>query len=193
MNLERALSFVAVSAATLSRGTSILQAVLAFEPVGADHLEIAIPAEFARYITRVQGLDAIDGISLTVAEVKEASFVVWIIPHTLEMTNLQSKKAGGLVNLEFDLLAVTSSASWRVANFPTAGSGFSAKRDANSPVWRGLTNLAMGSHENIYPPKPRLYPGRDDARRRADQHAVRDRRPQFPAGPQAGAGHAHPR
>jgi riboflavin synthase len=47
----------------------------------------------------------VDGISLTVAEVKESSFVCWIIPHTMAMTNLGEKQAGDLVNLEFDLLA----------------------------------------------------------------------------------------
>ena len=52
-----------------------------------------------------KGSIAIDGISLTVAEVGDESFVVWIIPHTLAVTNLRTKRAGELVNLEFDLLA----------------------------------------------------------------------------------------
>jgi riboflavin synthase len=52
-----------------------------------------------------KGSIAIDGISLTVAEVGEASLVVWLIPHTLAATNLKARKAGDLVNLEFDLLA----------------------------------------------------------------------------------------
>ena len=79
--------------------------VLAFEQVKADYrLEIALPPEFARYVA-FKGSIAIDGISLTVAEVRETSFVVWIIPHTLAVTNLRVKKAGDLANLEFDLLA----------------------------------------------------------------------------------------
>jgi riboflavin synthase len=106
VNLERALlphtrlggHFVQGHIDTTSR-------VLAFEPVKADYrLEIALPKEFARY-SAFKGSVAIDGISLTVAEVREESFVVWIIPHTLAMTNLRAKKAGELVNLEFDLLA----------------------------------------------------------------------------------------
>jgi len=79
--------------------------VLAFEQVGADYrLEVELPAEFAHYLA-FKGSIAIDGISLTVAEAKPKSFVVWIIPHTLEVTNLHARKAGQEVNLEFDLLA----------------------------------------------------------------------------------------
>lgn len=106
VNLERALAahsrlgghFVQGHIDTTSR-------VLAFEKVNADHrLEIALPAEFAGYVA-FKGSIAIDGISLTVAEVRPASFTVWIIPHTLAVTNLRAKHAGDFVNLEFDLLA----------------------------------------------------------------------------------------
>jgi riboflavin synthase len=106
VNLERALAahsrlgghFVQGHIDTTSR-------VLGFEKVKADYrLEIALPAEFAGYVA-FKGSIAIDGISLTVAEVGTASFTVWIIPHTLAMTNLRAKSAGDLVNLEFDLLA----------------------------------------------------------------------------------------
>jgi len=51
-----------------------------------------------------KGSIAIDGISLTVAEVEEATFEVWLIPTTLAVTNLGGRKVGELVNLEFDLL-----------------------------------------------------------------------------------------
>lgn len=79
--------------------------VLAFEQVGQDHrLEITLPCEFAQYVV-YKGSIAVNGISLTVAEVRESSFVIWIIPHTMEMTNLREIKAGNVVNLEYDLLA----------------------------------------------------------------------------------------
>ena len=48
---------------------------------------------------------AIDGISLTIANVDKNSFVVSIIPHTFNNTNLQFSKEGDLVNVEFDYLA----------------------------------------------------------------------------------------
>lgn len=106
VNLERALAahsrlgghFVQGHIDTTSR-------VLSFEKVNADHrLEIALPADVAGYVA-FKGSIAIDGISLTVAEVRPASFTVWIIPHTLAVTNLRAKRAGDFVNLEFDLLA----------------------------------------------------------------------------------------
>jgi riboflavin synthase len=79
--------------------------VISFEQIGGDHcLEIELPAEFARYVA-CKGSIAIDGISLTIAEVSPMSFVVWIIPHTKRHTNLDHAEAGTLVNLEFDILA----------------------------------------------------------------------------------------
>lgn len=69
-------------------------------------LRIAPPPEFLKYLV-YKGSIAIDGVSLTVAEVDESGFAVWLIPHTLEVTNLASKAPGSLVNLEFDLLAKT--------------------------------------------------------------------------------------
>lgn len=74
-------------------------------PAVPDHrLEIALPPEFARYVV-FKGSVAVNGVSLTVAEVREASFVLWIIPHTLAATNLGALHAGDPVNMEFDLLA----------------------------------------------------------------------------------------
>ncbi|MCB1062020.1 MAG: hypothetical protein KDN20_03740, partial [Verrucomicrobiae bacterium] len=77
----------------------------AWEAVGQDHrLEIALPPEFARYVIR-KGSICVDGISLTVAELAEDRFTLWIIPHTAEVTNLGAAVAGKRVNLEFDMLA----------------------------------------------------------------------------------------
>ena len=106
VNLERAL------AANARLGGHFVQGhiddtaeVLGFSQSGADwRLEVALAERFARYVVH-KGAIAIDGISLTVAELFDSSFVCWIIPHTREMTNLQSLRAGGRVNLEFDLLA----------------------------------------------------------------------------------------
>ncbi len=106
VNLERALAATARLGGHFVQGhIDCTSGVLAFEPRGADHrLEIALPAEFA-HLVAFKGSIAIDGISLTVAEVRAESFVVWIIPHTLAQTNLRARRAGERVNLEFDLLA----------------------------------------------------------------------------------------
>jgi len=79
--------------------------VLAFEQNGADHrLEVELPADFAHYLA-YKGSVAINGISLTVAEVLPESFAVWVIPHTKRHTNLEKVAVGDQLNIEFDLLA----------------------------------------------------------------------------------------
>src|SRR3954452_12302154 len=79
--------------------------ILAAEESGADlRLEIELAAEFAHYVAP-KGSIAVNGISLTVAELASKSFAVWLIPQTRAATNLAAAKPGDLVNLEFDLLA----------------------------------------------------------------------------------------
>jgi riboflavin synthase len=106
VNLERALAAGARLGGHFVQGhVDCAAPVRAFETAGPDHrLEIALPGGFARYAV-FKGSIAVNGVSLTVAEAREESFVVWIIPHTFAMTNLRELKSGGLVNLEFDLLA----------------------------------------------------------------------------------------
>ena len=67
---------------------------------------IKVPEHLAKYIVN-QGSIALDGVSLTVGEINDATSVVtvWLIPETLERTNLSVKKVGDLVNVEVDVLA----------------------------------------------------------------------------------------
>jgi riboflavin synthase len=75
------------------------------EKHGADlRLDFEMPVGFARYIA-YKGSVALNGTSLTVAEVGSDTFTVWIIPHTAAATNLGELKAGDRVNLECDVLA----------------------------------------------------------------------------------------
>jgi riboflavin synthase len=67
-------------------------------------LVIGVPAPLARYIAP-KGSVAVDGVSLTVNEVSDASFGVNIIPHTQSVTTLGSLAAGARVNLEVDQVA----------------------------------------------------------------------------------------
>lgn len=105
VNLERSLRFGGKIGGHFVTGHIDAQgAVEVFEARGKDYyLRVGVPAAFPRYIVQ-KGSIAIDGISLTIAEVSEASFAVWIIPHTLSVTNLREKQVGSPVNLEFDLL-----------------------------------------------------------------------------------------
>jgi len=68
------------------------------------NLVIAIPPGGARYFIE-KGSVAINGVSLTVATLSEDSFTLWIIPHTLQETNLGDLRPGDRVNLEYDMLA----------------------------------------------------------------------------------------
>jgi riboflavin synthase len=67
-------------------------------------LRIELPYEVAKY-TVYKGSISIEGISLTVARLEDHLCSVAIIPHTVEMTNLNSLKPGDPVNLEADLIA----------------------------------------------------------------------------------------
>jgi riboflavin synthase len=105
VNLERSLRFDGkVGGHFVTGHIDGLGVIEIFEARGADHyLKVRAPEGGGRYLIH-KGSIAIDGISLTVAEVAGDSFAVWLIPHTLTVTNLRDKKPGGLVNLEFDLL-----------------------------------------------------------------------------------------
>ena len=79
--------------------------ILDISPHGGDYrLEISLPADMMPLCID-KGSLAIDGISLTIAELKENSAVFWIIPHTMEMTRLNDAKVGQKVNLEADVIA----------------------------------------------------------------------------------------
>ena len=68
--------------------------------------DITVPEKLAKYIVN-QGSICLDGVSLTVGEINDANNVVtvWLIPETLERTNLSGKTAGDLINVEVDVLA----------------------------------------------------------------------------------------
>ena len=83
-------------------GTGVIEAI---EPRGKDfYFRITCEADKLRYIVH-KGSITVDGISLTVAEVDDTGFAIWLIPHTMEVTNLHTKQVGDLVNLENDLIA----------------------------------------------------------------------------------------
>ncbi len=65
---------------------------------------IGLPVAFLKYAVP-KGSVALDGISLTLAKVKNGSFVVCIIPHTAKETTLGFSSSGDKVNVELDMLA----------------------------------------------------------------------------------------
>ncbi|MEY2564378.1 MAG: riboflavin synthase [Verrucomicrobiota bacterium] len=106
LNLERALAADGRLGGHFVQGhVDCATPIVATEMKGADQrIEIELPREFAHYVAS-KGSVAVNGVSLTVAEILPESFVVWIIPHTRAQTNLGAVRAGDLVNLEFDLIA----------------------------------------------------------------------------------------
>jgi len=66
-------------------------------------VRFGFPLEVARYLV-FKGSVAVEGISLTIAELSDDYFEVAIIPKTWEVTNLSSLKAGDGVNLEVDVI-----------------------------------------------------------------------------------------
>ena len=106
VNLERALRTDARLGGHFVQGhVDCVASIFAFDTKGADfRLEVALPKNYAHYVAS-KGSIAVNGISLTVAEVLPESFAVWIIPYTKRHTNLARATIGDLVNLEFDILA----------------------------------------------------------------------------------------
>jgi riboflavin synthase len=69
-------------------------------------MDLKLPDKLMKYVV-AQGSIALDGVSLTVGELNDASnqVTVWLIPETLTNTNLASKKINDYLNVEVDVLA----------------------------------------------------------------------------------------
>ena len=67
-------------------------------------VEVTLPAELTPYLVE-KGSVTVDGVSLTVVDVGDSAFSVSLIPTTLELTTLGTKRVGDPVNLEVDVLA----------------------------------------------------------------------------------------
>jgi len=106
VNLERALRVGDRLGGHFVQGhVDAVGEIISLEENGQDHVvEVSLPAEIHKLCVG-KGSIAIDGISLTIADLNEASAVFWITPHTFSHTNLRDAKVGDAVNLEGDMLA----------------------------------------------------------------------------------------
>jgi riboflavin synthase len=106
VNLERAIAGTERFGGHFVQGhIDCVSPVIAYQKSGVDfRLEIELPKAFAHYVA-YKGSIAVNGISLTVAEVLSKSLVVWIIPYTKAHTNLDQVQVGDPMNVEFDILA----------------------------------------------------------------------------------------
>jgi riboflavin synthase len=106
VNLERALRVDGRIGGHFVQGhVDCVAPIVALDKKGADfRLEVELPEDSRRYVAS-KGSIAVNGISLTVAEILPRSFAIWIIPYTKSHTNLDRATIGERVNLEFDILA----------------------------------------------------------------------------------------
>jgi riboflavin synthase len=106
VNLERALLPTTRLGGHFVQGhVDDMGEILDLSPLGQDYrLEVRLPSSVQQYCIP-KGSIAIDGISLTIAELHESSAVFWITPHTFQHTHLSQKSVGQPINLEADLLA----------------------------------------------------------------------------------------
>jgi riboflavin synthase len=108
VNLELPLSATSLLDGHLVQGhVDAAAAVRTVEPASSGReVTIELPAALSRFVA-VKGSIAVDGVSLTVAQVDKpaGTFRVALIPHTLEMTIAGGYKRGSIVNLEADVVA----------------------------------------------------------------------------------------
>jgi riboflavin synthase len=105
VNIERALTLSARLGGHIVLGhVDTTGTILAKEPAGESlRFRVSFDPSFSRYVVE-KGSVAIDGVSLTINEVRPDSFGVNVIPHTARSTSLTLKSTGDRVNLEFDVL-----------------------------------------------------------------------------------------
>ena len=67
------------------------------------YVKFSLDKKYKKFIVE-KGSICINGVSLTISDVKNKSFEITIIPHTLKLTNLINLKKGDIVNIEFDMI-----------------------------------------------------------------------------------------
>ena len=67
-------------------------------------LEFSVNKKYKKILIEKASI-LINGISLTISKITKKGFEVWIIPHTLKLTNLSNIKINSIVNVEFDILS----------------------------------------------------------------------------------------
>jgi len=107
VNLERPITLAARLSGHIMQGhvdgTAVLESLTSL-PDGNWELRVRVPEALDRYLV-YKGSIAIDGISLTIADITDRVVRVAIIPHTYTATNLSGRKPGDRVNIECDMLA----------------------------------------------------------------------------------------
>ncbi len=105
VNLERALKVSDRLGGHIVQGhVDTTGSITKITPLGEHTIfEIEIPPEYLNLAVE-KGSIAIDGISLTINSIKNNRLFFNIIPHTIKSTNLQFRKVGDIINIEFDVI-----------------------------------------------------------------------------------------
>ena len=106
VNLERSVKLSDRLGGHLVQGhVNGIGIITEIKKLGENYLvKIIIPEELERYLIK-EGSIAINGISLTIAELNKSEISISVIPHTWQNTNLKDKKVNEKVNVEIDILA----------------------------------------------------------------------------------------
>lgn len=103
VNIERSLKFGDEVGGHVLSGHIFDTGIINSKAIKGDQMSLSIlaPPSIQKYLTE-KGYIAIDGISLTVGEIKDGCFDLHIIPETMRLTILDSKQVGDIVNIEID-------------------------------------------------------------------------------------------
>jgi riboflavin synthase len=106
VNLERSLRIGDELGGHMVSGhvDGVGEAMSATAENGSTRWQFRVPKELARFIA-VKGSVAVNGVSLTVNELKDDTFGVNVIPHTASVTGFGTMRPGDKVNIEIDMLA----------------------------------------------------------------------------------------
>lgn len=106
VNLERSLKLSdRIGGHFLTGHIDFISRVILIEKRGnSGILKFSVPYEFRKYIVK-KGSIGVEGISLTVSEIKNGIVTISLIPFTIQNTNLKYKKSGSYLNIEVDMMA----------------------------------------------------------------------------------------
>jgi len=106
VNLELPLKFGKNISGHLCQGhVDTVGKVIKIKKIDKSHIfEIKIDKKFRKNLVQKASI-SINGVSLTISKIKKDSFEIWVIPHTIKLTNLSKIKKNDLVNIEIDILS----------------------------------------------------------------------------------------
>jgi riboflavin synthase len=106
INLELPLKFGQNISGHICQGhVDTIGKVMNIKKIDKSHVfEFKITKKFKRHLVQKASI-LINGVSLTISKIKKDSFEIWVIPHTIKLTNLSKLKKNDLVNVEIDILS----------------------------------------------------------------------------------------